>query len=212
MGEIVLARTRRITIEQALQHIDRYPLTTLRLYDGGGPSTEHRFTPSDIGRVLSIEPLQQDVAVRLMELDKLDWSLVADDADLADADPEGPLYAGAAQVYAAVTSLVGVGDAIASKVLHLKRPAFFPVLDSVVRDLYRDASAAAYNKSTVWRERKPAWRRLYWAAVRADIVDPQNTHAVGELRGRLAADPTNERRTRAVSLTDVRLFDILAWS
>ncbi|MCA1702676.1 MAG: DUF6308 family protein [Actinobacteria bacterium] len=64
------------------------------------------------------------------------WHLVPADARLADADPEGDLYWRAAELYGHFTTLHGVGDAIASKLLHLKRPAVFPILDALIREAY----------------------------------------------------------------------------
>lgn len=207
---IVLAGKQAITLAQAEETIDSYPLTTLRIYDGPGSSDEPRFTPADVGRLIVIEPINRHVAVRLLEAD-LDWSLLPPGVSLVSADPENSVYANAAKLFAEVDALAGVGPAIASKVLHLKRPHFFPLLDSVLRILYREAAAHAYQASAVWQKRQPTWRHLYWAAVRADVLNAQNQAALAELRRRLRVDVKNERRQRAAALSDVRVLDILAW-
>lgn len=211
VGDVItLAGRRRIDLDTAASIVDSYPLTTLRLYDGLGASDDPRFTPTDIGRLIVIEPLNQRVAVRLLEA-TVDWSLLTPGAALVTADPDGPVYAAAAQLYGEVADITGVGPAIASKVLHLKRPHFFPLLDSVVRDLYHDAAAHAYAASQVWQAQRPDWRHLHWAAIRSDLLDTGNREGLRELRDRLLAPPTSEQRQRAAALSDVRLLDILAW-
>ena len=53
------------------------------------------------------------------------------------------------------------GIARVSKVLHLKRPAFFPIVDSRIGTLYLPRVGAPLSRSTL-----PA----YWAAIRNDLV------------------------------------------
>ncbi len=104
----------------------------------------------------------------------------------------------------------GVGPAIASKLLHLKRPAFFPLLDSVLRALYRSVGEKAYQSSDYWRTARPRWRQLLWAAIRADVVDSGNVAALTEVRAELSG--SGEEGARQIAgLTDVRLLDMLAW-
>ncbi|RSM53681.1 hypothetical protein DMB66_38400 [Actinoplanes sp. ATCC 53533] len=92
-----------------------------------------------------------------------------------------------------------------SKVLHLKRPHLFPILDSRVTRAYRKPAeeAAALHPGR-------GHRRMYWAAVRNDVVAPANASALASLRGLLRGD-ADERVRQVAQLSDVRLLDILTW-
>jgi hypothetical protein len=98
---------------------------------------------------------------------------------------------------------------VATKLLHLKRPLFYPVLDQVVRQVYEEAAAAA---SVATAGKPPGKRsgRYYWAAVRADLIKPKNIDALEGIRARLRKDrgPQADRLLRVV---DLRLLDMLAW-
>jgi hypothetical protein len=53
-------------------------------------------------------------------------------------------------------------------------------------------------------------RRLYWVAIREDLIDESNVLALAEVRDRLAAD--GDSQVRAMSrLTNLRLLDAVAW-
>src|SRR5687767_6694318 len=75
------------------------------------------------------------------------WHLVPAGARLEDADPEDNLYWQASHLYNFFRRVRGIGPAIASKLLHLKRPGFFPILDSVMVALYAGAAGHAYGRS-----------------------------------------------------------------
>ena len=209
---------RIISLADSISIIDNYPALTLRLYDRlDDDPVRDEVTPEDVGRLIIIEPLQQATAWALLEAGAtFPWHLMPDRARLEDADPEGELYENATSLFAAVDELPGVGFAIASKLLHLKRPSFFPILDSQVQRLYRRAAAGAYDRSIVWKTRQPTWKHLYWAAIRTDLIKEDNVTALDDLRCRLVAEHTEScevggRRRRAAALDNLRLLDILAW-
>lgn len=137
------------------------------------------------------------------------WESVPSDAKLADADPEieGGLYSAANALYdhfrSAVPAQVARGKV--HKVLHLKRPGLVPILDSrLVR---------AYSKRAVEAARRHpelGAKRLYWAAIREDLIDEGNMTALEEARAGLAADDRSEVQAMA-RLTDLRLLDAVAW-
>jgi hypothetical protein len=53
-------------------------------------------------------------------------------------------------------------------------------------------------------------QRLYWIAIREDLIDENNAFVLQEVRGTLAAD--DDPKVQAMSrLTDLRLFDAVAW-
>jgi hypothetical protein len=137
------------------------------------------------------------------------WDGVPFDAKLADADPnlDGGLYAAADALYEHFRSIapVGVAGGKVHKVLHLKRPGLVPILDShLVRSYAKPAADAAR------RHPQLDAKRLYWVAIREDLIDEDNVFVLEEVRGTLAAD--DDPKVQAMSqLTDLRLFDAVAW-
>jgi hypothetical protein len=95
-----------------------------------------------------------------------------------------------------------VGIAKISKVLHIKRPAAYPILDTQVEARYRDAAERAAKAYPALGQ-----KRMYWAAIRADLIANTESGALGLLRERLKSSEL-ERYTQ---LTDLRLLDILTW-
>ncbi|MFI8523082.1 DUF6308 family protein [Promicromonospora sukumoe] len=137
------------------------------------------------------------------------WEDVPSAANLADADPEddGGLYAAANALYEHFRSAAPtrVADGKIHKVLHLKRPGLVPILDSRLRRTYSTRAVQAAR-----RHPQLGARRLYWAAIREDLIDEGNMAALEEARGELSAhvDPKVQAMAR---LTDLRLLDAVAW-
>ncbi len=206
-----LADLPEIDTDTAVALIDAYPEQTLQLYDGGPSSGQDSIGPVEIGRLIVIEPLSQDVAGRVLEAaPRAPLHLVPVDARLADADPEGELYWRAGELFEHFVSVNGVGLTIASKLLHLKRPGFFPILDSVVQKVYDQPARKAYQQSERGKKELPHANRLYWAAMRSDVVSPANQMALGQIRNALAV-AGKRRLLRAAAVSDTRLIDILLW-
>lgn len=126
------------------------------------------------------------------------------EARLQDADP-----ARNDGLYDAMTALheslqgPGIKDSKVSKILHLKRPSLYPILDSALSKFYRQAARAA---ATRYPER--GFRIMAWAAIRDDLL--ANQQSLQELRPALAARDVL-RAHRVHELSDLRLLDILAW-
>jgi hypothetical protein len=208
---LVLAGELELAPAEAADLLTSYPETTLMNYDLGPSSGANRIGPTEIGRLIVIEPLSQAVAIAMIETgSSAPWSLVSTDARLEDADPESDIYWDAARLFGYFTAVPGIADAIASKLLHLKRPGFFPILDSVVRDLYRDAAKAAYGASIRPKRELPDAHRLYWAAIREDLVRDDTRDALASIRTILREDTRPHARAIA-SLSAVRILDMLAW-
>lgn len=98
-----------------------------------------------------------------------------------------------------------------SKVLHLKLPHLFPILDS---HLARSYAPAAKLLRTGYPQF--GWRRRTWIAIRNDLLEACNSGAVSELRRQLrsyeSGDINKQREVRLLDgLTDLRLLDILVW-
>lgn len=133
------------------------------------------------------------------------WEVLPVDAHIEDADPavESGLYDDMLKLYAGVTEVRGFKMSKASKILHVKRPHLYPILDSRLRALYSEAALVAAEE---YPER--GFKRMYGAAVRNDVV--ANKDALQSLRGDLAnADPP---LSALADLSDVRLLDILGWA
>lgn len=125
------------------------------------------------------------------------------EADLANAHPtKSALYQDMTDLFDAIQG-GGVRWSKASKVLHFKRPALFPILDTNLQRLYREAAERA---ATTYSDRNV--RRMYWAAIRCDLIDNQD-----ELTN-LRKDATFKtlHGGRFGELSNLRLLDILAWS
>lgn len=140
---------------------------------------------------------------------KAPWELVPEGSRLADADPtvEGGLYDDAEELYRAFYSgrPRGMMPGKIHVVLHFKRPAFFPILDGRVRSIYEDmAREVSRSMRDVRRGRQG---RLFWAAIRQDIVE--GADVLETVREELAQ--REPPASLAAQLTDVRLHDILCW-
>lgn len=177
--------------------------TTILFYDCAG-DPEGEVVPSkgpislsDIGRMATIgADLTSADATQLLTTSGVQWSSVAPTARLEDADPDEPdgLYAAMSVIWSQIrVKKSGIGSAKASKVLHLKRPFAFPLLD---RDI-----CATYEK----RYRKT---RVYWQLIRQDLVD--GAEDLERIRDRLesAKNPVVNRASRLPAL---RLLNIIAW-
>jgi hypothetical protein len=195
---------RRFSLEEAFQVLAGFARSergTILYYDLGGSA---RVEPSDgvsladVGRMTLMNPwMWGSQAAALLNLgSSLPWGSVPRAARLEDADPSvrGGLWDRALRLYRRIDDLDGFGAAKTSKLLHIKRPHFYPVLDRYVMGEYQRA----------WQLGEPA---PVWEAIRDDLI--QNKQPLEEVRGRLAQFDDLEVVTR---LSDVRLLDIIAWS
>ena len=155
-------------------------------------------------RVIASRISDKQGAAMLQTLASAPWSRVPKSADLANADPEilGELYDHMLDLYLPLLDISGVNHAKASKLLHLKRPVLFPILDSKLMALYRRAAAEAAT-----RHPQRGYRRLYWAACREDII--ANREPLDGLRNEM--EDREGLLKEMTALSDVRLLDILAW-
>ncbi len=215
MGSRLPLASGTLTVRQVLDTLLVYPRDTVRYYDCAGTprperSTAQRITLADLGRITLMNPkVSGPEAAALLGLEVGDnlWAAVPPDADLADADPAitGGLYDAASALHSA-HRLHGVKLGKIGKLLHLKRPALFPVLDRDLQCLYDTrATEQARRPELTFR----GYKRVYWEAVRADLCAWRQAGAFAALRGELVQDET---RSGWAELTDLRLLDITAWS
>lgn len=194
-------------------YAQRYP-ATIRTFDAGGHGHPAKLTRDEVVRTRVIASrISEAEAEWFVDVARdAPWDGVPADADLREADPQNPsgLYAASVELYDyfKAKSPPGVAIAKVSKVLHLKRPSLIPILDSHLLHTYRVAATkAGLQYSSVWGE----GRRLYWAAIRLDLIEPTNAASLVAVRRELQAEETDPVK-RMASLTDLRLLDILTWT
>jgi Family of unknown function (DUF6308) len=101
----------------------------------------------------------------------------------------------------------GMATATLSKVLHLKRPGFYPILDSKTSRLYRQVGIAKMQATGLTQT--PA----LWLCVRDDLLREENQAALAWIRGQIAAQAgRNPALANVQLLTDLRILDIIAWN
>ncbi|MEU2349876.1 DUF6308 family protein [Modestobacter sp. NPDC049651] len=194
--------------ERLVTYALRYA-ATLRRYDLGGSGDPSTLSAEDVART-------RVIASRISHRERdwfvargrsAPWADVPLAADLGDADPalEGDLYdrLGALYEHFRVDAPRNVSMAKISKVLHLKRRALVPVLDSHLEQTYRIPARRA-------AVRYPArgYKRMYWAAIRDDLL--ANRDGITVLKARAAQDEREQVRLLA-ELSDLRVLDILTW-
>jgi len=189
---------------------------TIREYDLGGRGDPHHLTADEAWRTRIIHSRLtrsecEELVARAAQ-PRCPWRDVPDDADLSGADPvaRDAVFDKATSLYWHFTRpkrIHGIRVAKVHKILHIKRPALYPILDDKVRDLYRDNAKPwvdELGRLEVTIEDSPP----YWAAIRHDLV--RNKAPLDEYRRDLATDADETVRLMA-QLTDLRLQDIVAW-
>ncbi|MCK0115994.1 DUF6308 family protein [Isoptericola sp. S6320L] len=184
---------------------------TLAKYDLGGSGQADVLTTDEVTRtrIIASRISKVECAWFVERASSAPWSAVPADASMVDADPaeSDGLYAAGIALYQHFRTAAPRGVAIAKihKVLHLKRPALIPILDSRLLAAYATAAAEAAR-----RHPHLGARRLNWAAIREDIIDESNARALADVRARLASDEDATVQVMA-QLTDLRLLDAVAW-
>lgn len=175
---------------------------TLCYYDFAGvdrtPYPHDTVDLSDGGRLVVINArLRADDIPRMIRAaESAPWDAVPHHADLIRSDGADVLLE-AERLYRHFRSPgVGLGPTRTHKLLHLKRPAVFPIVDRVVREAY-------------WEPAKRAGRARgsndphFWPVLADEIR--ANAAGYAALTDALAGNP-------AARLTVPRLADILTWS
>jgi hypothetical protein len=184
---------------------------TLLGYDLAGVGDPGRLTRDEIWRtrIISSRISHAECARLLDRANTAPWQRVPVNSDLADADPvrRGGLLDGAAALYwhFIIPREPGLGPAKIHKMLHVKRPALYPVLDRRIRRLYA-AQAGAWGSRLP--EARPGDSVTFWAAIREDLVDAGNKAALTQHREDMGA---GGHTARLAGLSDLRLLDVIAW-
>ncbi|ETT28836.1 hypothetical protein RAJCM14343_5320 [Rhodococcus aetherivorans] len=209
---VLVLAGRSLDIDTAVAKAHAYPKVTVARYDMPGPGPGDAITADDIARTHKVRSrishAQRDWFLRTAV--DAPWAAVPGEARLVDADPNvtGGLYDGAEALYEYFRTAAPrqVGVAKISKVLHLKRPGLFPILDSKVMACYRPQARVA---ATRYPHR--GRRAMFWAAIRDDLCANLDSGALPLFR-RCLAQSESEQVRRIATLTDVRLLDLLTWA
>lgn len=205
------------TLEDALGVLERYPRKTPAAFDYIGPGDPHELTEQEVIRTRKISSRisNQEVSFFVEAAVTVPW--ISADADLANANPKSD---GDENLFDAMSDLYwhfsenapkGVSFAKISKVLHLKLPSLYPILDSHIKHSYKPAAQALMKNYP-----QLGWRRRTWIAVRNDLLSARSSGALDELRRSIRTyksdDAQKQQGVRQMNnLTDLRLLDILVW-
>lgn len=203
----VVTADKRLTIEQALSAFRRYRLKTVHRYDLKGPGDPYVITLEEAARTRAVSSRlsNQEAAWLVARSQTAPWPLP--DADLADADPSerdglyDQMNACYEHFFTDRPRYVDIGKI--SKVLHIKRPKLFPILDREVRTCYKQAARRAAKN---YPDR--GYKAMFWAAIRDDLVANRQSGSLAALRDGFASEPPLKVYSQ---LTDLRLLDILTW-
>jgi len=182
---------------------------TLTWYDGDAAGSAEGITAAVLGRAAFMDARLTRTEARALVTASATapWASVPVDATLAEADPavRDGLYDAAERLHRHFLDAEGrVGATTISTVLHLTRPALFPILDSTVRQLYAGRAEAAWQAET--RTERPYSGKSYWPAIRADITAAGDVLAAWRTQVGASDEPVQRGLAR---LSDVRLWDIV---
>jgi hypothetical protein len=189
--------------------------TTIRDYDLPGPGSPGELTAEEAWRSRIIGS-RLTYAERDQVVDRAadaPWAGVSAGADLADADPATPggPFAAAASLYWRFTwpeRIHGVRAAKVHKILHVKRPALYPILDGSLSALYRPFASDWLKPLSYLGELTTDDSPPYWASFRADLV--RNYDELQNYRTQLAREG-DQTVCLMAKLTRLRLLDVIAW-
>lgn len=214
---------RRVPVGASVHYLlHEYPALTLRHYDFGGESPRDSITMADLGRATLFGAFRgwKTAAALLRAAEAATWPAEKETWRLdaaPDADPENwlarPEVRAARDLFASLASGAEGGwrEAAASKVLHLKWPSFFPVIDGELRRLYGHRALEAERRIPGSRRRTQASTTAYWIVVRQDLLKSENRQADMATRAALASAADSEKAALLVQLSNLRLLDVLAW-
>jgi hypothetical protein len=171
-------------------------------YDFGGTSAPDGVDAADIGRMVGSRMVglnAHEAAELIQQGSSAPWHGVPIDARLEDATPGSPLYDSAMTLFDHFQAISGVKAAKATKLLVMKRPSLFPVIDDRVTALYKAAAASQVGASH---------RTI--ASIRHDVCQPTTIKALADLRRALLVNG-NLKALRLAQLTGLRLRDVVLW-
>lgn len=203
------------TLDRALERFAGYPRKTPARFDYPPRGDDGTITREEIKRTRYVSSRISHAEGDYFISRAADAPWVLSEADLADADPEvrGGLFDDMSDLYwhFAGEPPSGIGFAKVHKVLHVKYPAVFPLLDSRLWKSYRAPARALAAQHPDLRQ-----SQLRWIAVREDLLAARSSGAIEELREAMIRFENQDSAVRKhvrdmTQLTDLRLLDILVW-
>lgn len=204
---VIAGRVR--SISECVDELRQYPGRTIIRYDLPGPGHPTPLTRDEVARTRSVYSRISDHQLRWFVERTASAPWPPADADLRRAEPNirRGLYDQLEAFYRHFEEDAPsrVGRSKISKVLHIKRPAAFPILDSKVADVYLQNAMQAVERYPRLKYEKVA----YWVAIRDDLIANTESEALPELRAALGDKGT--LGAHLDHITDLRLLDILTW-
>jgi hypothetical protein len=204
MAEIILPSGVRAWVDET-SHV-LFGRNEWPYYDGIPDRDPNRILPDDVQVTVSMNSFVSNAnAVRDVHrgLARYCDPILRDipvDADLATYDPD---LSTARQLFDAACAPRGVLLAVATKVLHRKRPGYVPMLDSVIIAAYADATGKPNYKGLAAgnKEKAGSAGTYVMAFFRQDLM---------AVRGDLA--PIHDKlRSIGAPMTPVRLLEVAVW-
>lgn len=201
------------SLRDAFDRLVNYPAKTPAAFDFLGAGEPGLLTAEEVKRTRKVSSRISNAEVDFFVDAATTAPWVEPYADLADAEPGNALFGAMTELYWHFGEVApkGVSFAKISKVLYVKHPHLYPILDSHIRRGYAPPARALRSQFP-----ELGWRRRTWVAVRRDLIDARSSGVIGELRGLLRGyesdDVKKQQRVRSLdALTDLRLLDICAW-
>ncbi|MDP7706953.1 DUF6308 family protein [Mycobacterium sp. TY815] len=208
-SEVIVIAGRERSIEECVAQLRQYPGRTIVDYDLPGPGDPEVLTRAEVARTWVIySRISEEQLVWFVErATSAPWPPA--DADLLRAEPNirNGLYDQLESFYRHFEqdAPTNVARSKISKVLHIKRPAAIPILDSKVTDVYRQLAEQAADRYP----RLKYQRAAYWPAIRDDLITNTESEALTRLRAVLGDEGTLGANLHHI--TDLRLLDMLTW-
>ena len=211
MPLVIASRAVADPLEVVSRYIERH-YETIDVYDGAvnedGPLTLKTIAAT---RKISSRISNTQAAELVRIVNNQEWNRVPVGARLEHADPRatGGLFDAADEIYSAVLAEApeGVKSGKVHKVLYLKRPNLFPIVDSRLRRLYFESAMAAAVRVKEVREEFP-YAVTFWGAIREDLI--VGADALAEVRSGLISGDERARRV-SETVSSLRLLDMVAW-
>ncbi|MFJ6004055.1 DUF6308 family protein [Arthrobacter sp. NPDC092385] len=203
------------SVTEAFARLKGYPWKTPLAFDLQGTGEPGVLTTDEVMRTRKVSSrMSYAQAARFVDAAATaPWVDAA--ADLADANPQeaGGLFSDMTDLYSHFAKRTSPDVSIAklSKVLYLKHPALYPILDTHLLKAYKPQTRGL---RTTYRDFEAHQRA--WVVIREELLEVRTTGAIDELRQRLRDFDSSEddevaRVHRLDKLTDLRLLDILVW-
>lgn len=205
---IVIAGQER-SIGKCVDELRHYPGRTITRYDLPGPGDPTTLTRDEVARTHAVysRVSEKELVWFVERATSAPWPPV--DADLRRAEPNirNGLYDQLEAFYRHFEKDAPsrVARSKISKVLHIKRPKAYPILDSKVTNVYRQDAEQAVERYPRLKYQKAA----YWVAIRDDLITNTESEALAQLRAALGHEGTLGANLSRI--TDLRLLDMLTW-